>query len=90
VYLLGHAYSVFKPLHDAYVRHTLKVGLKAYYADAKGTVHTFEVRWWRITEPTAESHWAWDPQKVSSMTLQTCMGTNSEYRLIVRLVEVEP
>ena len=89
VYLLGHAYSVFKPLHDAYVAGHLKVGMKAYYADSAGVVHTFLVKWWKTTRPTTSSHWAWDPQPVSSMTLQTCIGANSEFRLIVRLIEAQ-
>jgi hypothetical protein len=88
VYLLGHAYSVFKPLHDAYVNHRLKVGMKAWYADAKGKVHVYAVRWWKLTLPTPDASWAWAAQSRPSMTLQTCVGANSRYRLIVRLVEV--
>ena len=38
VYLFGHAHSVFKPLHDAYVRGRLAKGMKVYYADANGKV----------------------------------------------------
>ena len=68
--------------------HRLKVGLKAYYADARGTVHVYAVTWWRVTLPTPQSKWAWAPQGVPSMTLQTCLGAHSEYRLMVRLVEV--
>ena len=88
VYLLGHAYSVFKPLHDAYVSHRLKVGMKAWYADATGRVHVYAVRWWKVTPPTTSASWAWAAQGTPSMTLQTCVGANSEYRLMVRLVEV--
>jgi hypothetical protein len=88
VYLLGHAYSVFKPLHDAYVAGRLRVGLKAYYADAKGRVHAFKVKWWKVTAPTTAASWAWAAQSRPSMTLQTCVGKNSAYRLMVRLVEV--
>jgi Sortase domain len=88
VYLLGHAYSVFKPLHDAYVRGRLRAGMKAYYADARGRVHTYRVRWWKVTAPTTAASWAWAALRRSSMTLQTCVGKNSAYRLMVRLVEV--
>lgn len=88
VYLLGHAYSVFKPLHDAYVSHRLTVGMKAYYADAAGRVHVYAVRWWKVTPPTTSASWAWAAQSTPSMTLQTCVGAHSEYRLMVRLVEV--
>jgi Sortase domain len=88
VYLMGHAHSVFSPLHNAYVSGRLKVGMKAYYADNGGRVHTYKVKWWKLTKPTTSASWAWASQSVPSMTLQTCVGSNSEYRLMVRLVEV--
>jgi hypothetical protein len=88
VYLMGHAHSVFSPLHNAYVSGRLKVGMKAYYADSRGKVHTYKVRWWKLTKPTTSASWAWASQSVPSMTLQTCVGSNSQYRLMVRLVEV--
>src|SRR5206468_3885149 len=34
VYLLAHAWSSFRPLHDAYVGGRLRPGLKVWYADA--------------------------------------------------------
>ena len=43
VYLFGHAHSVFKPLHDAYVRGRLKKGMKVFYADGNGRVSTYKV-----------------------------------------------
>jgi len=86
VYFLGHAYSVFKPLHDAYVGGRLRQGMTAAYADGNGRVRTYAVAWWKITRPTAAAAWAWAAQSTPSMTLQTCVGANSEYRLIVRLV----
>jgi hypothetical protein len=88
VYLMGHAYSVMKPLHDAYVSGRLRVGMKAHYAGADGKVRTYVVKWWKKTRPTTDAAWAWAPQDVPSMTLQTCVGKNSEYRLMVRLVVV--
>ncbi len=88
VYLMGHAHSVFKPLHDAYVSGRLAKGMKAYYADAKGRVHVYRVKWWRVTAPTTDAKWAWASLSSPSMTLQTCVGRNSQYRLMVRLVEV--
>ena len=88
VYLMGHAYSVMKPLHDAYVSGRLKVGMKAYYAGADGKVHVYAVRWWKLTRPTTDAAWAWAAQSVPSMTLQTCVGADSQWRLMVRLVEV--
>jgi hypothetical protein len=88
VYIMGHAYGVMAPLHNAYVSGRLKVGMKAYYADGSGKVHTYSVRWWKLTRPTTAASWAWASQSVPSMTLQTCVGSNSQYRLMVRLVEV--
>jgi hypothetical protein len=88
VYLLGHAYSVFKPLHDAYVGGRLKKGMKVFYADGNGRVRTYAVVWWKVTAPTTSASWAWAAQSRPSMTLQTCLGANSEYRLMVRLVAV--
>jgi hypothetical protein len=89
VYLMGHAYSVMKPLHDAYASGKLRKGMKAWYADASGKVHAYAVRWWKVTLPTPDAEWAWAAQDVPSMTLQTCVGKNGEYRLMVRLVEVK-
>jgi Sortase domain len=88
VYLLGHAYGVFKALHDAYSNGRLKVGLTAIYANASGTIHTYRVAWWRVVKPTTAAKWAWASLGAPSMTLQTCLGAQSEYRLMVRLVQV--
>jgi len=88
VYLMGHAYSVFKPLHDAYVSGRLRKGMKVIYADGAGRVHTYSVTWWRVVAPTGAASWAWAAQARPSMTLQTCVGARSQYRLMVRLVRV--
>jgi len=87
VYLFAHAHAAFKPLHDAYVNGRLKKGMKVMYADAKGKVRTYKLIWWKVTTPTNGS-WAFAGQSRPSLTLQTCVGSNSEYRLMVRLVEV--
>ena len=89
VYLMGHAYSVFKPLHDAYVSGRLRKGMKVFYADSAGHVRTYSVIWWKVTRPTPGAAWAWAPQSRPSMTLQTCVGARSEYRLMVRLVATD-
>jgi hypothetical protein len=78
-----------KPLHDAYVSGRLRKGAKAWYADPNGKVHVYAVRWWKVTLPTPDAAWAWAAQDVPSMTLQTCVGKDSRYRLMVRLVEVK-
>jgi Sortase domain len=84
VYLFGHAHSVFKALHDAYVRGRLKKGMKAYYAGADGRVRTYAVSWWKVTTPD-KGAWAYAGQDSASLTFQTCVGAKSQYRLIVRL-----
>ncbi len=89
VYLMGHAYGVMKGLHDAWVAGRLRAGMTAWYADSRGVVHTYRVKWWKVTAPTTSANWAWAAQRVPSMTLQTCVGKNSAYRLMVRLVEVK-
>jgi hypothetical protein len=86
IYLMGHAYSVFKSLHDAYVGGRLKKGMQVFYADGRGDVTTYAVSWWKVTRPTTDASWAWAAQEQPSMTLQTCLGARSEFRLIVRLV----
>ena len=85
VYLFGHAHSVFKPLHDAYVSGRLRKGMAVFYAGNDGVVHRYVVRWWKVTTPT-NGAWAYAGQARPSMTLQTCVGARSQFRLIVRLV----
>jgi hypothetical protein len=84
VYLFGHAHSVFKPLHDAYVRGSLRKGMTVLYADGGGRVHAYKVAWWKVTTPD-KGAFAYAAQSRPSMTLQTCVGSRSQYRLIVRL-----
>jgi hypothetical protein len=88
VYLLGHAWGVFKPLHDAYYNGRLRTGMKVVYGDAAGRVHTYSVIWWRVVAPTTAASWAWASLSRPSMTLQTCVGSGGQYRLMVRLVQV--
>jgi sortase family protein len=87
IYLFGHAHSVFKALHDAYVRGRLEKGMKVYYAGADGKVGTYAVAWWKVTTPD-KGTWAYAGQERASLTLQTCVGAKSQYRLIVRLAKV--
>ena len=85
VYLFAHAYSVFQPLHDAYVAGRLRTGMVVYYADARGHVTRYRVTTWRVVTPD-NVDWAIASQPRPSMTLQTCLGSRSQYRLLVRLV----
>jgi sortase (surface protein transpeptidase) len=87
VYLFGHASSVFRPLHDAYVRHHLRKGMTLYYANASGKVAKYKVSWWRVTTPD-KGDFAFASLSRPSVTLQTCLGARSQYRLIVRLTKV--
>jgi len=88
VYLFGHAHSVFKPLHDAYVRGRLKKGMQLYYADGDGRVSTYRVAWWKVTTPD-KGEFAYAGQSSPSVTLQTCVGAKSQFRLVVRLTKVD-
>ncbi|HEU4671356.1 MAG TPA: sortase [Candidatus Limnocylindrales bacterium] len=87
VYLFAHAYAAFKPLHDAYVSGRLRKGMKVVYADGRGRVRTYAVAWWRLTTPD-RGEFAYAALSRPSLTLQTCVGARSQYRLIVRLVGV--
>jgi|GEM_PF-1729285 len=87
VYLFGHAHSVFKPLHDAYVRGALRKGMQVIYADGAGKVSTYALSWWKVTTPD-KGEFAYAAQNTPSLTLQTCVGAQSQYRLIVRLTKV--
>ena len=84
-YLFGHAWSTLKPLHDAYVSGHLHAGMVAYYADGSGHVRAYKVTAIKVVTPD-QTAWAIAAQSVPSMTLQTCVGANSQYRLLVRLV----
>jgi sortase (surface protein transpeptidase) len=88
VYLLGHAWGVFKPLHDAYYNSRLRKGMRVVYADGNGRVHTYSVTWWKVVAPTTDAKWVWASLSRPSMTLQTCIGSNGQYRLMVRLVRL--
>ena len=83
VYLLGHASGVFRALHDAYLSGKLRVGMVAIYADSKGHLHHYRVTGWTVLPPTNIS-WA-SATRTQTMTLQTCIGPNSQNRLDVRL-----
>lgn len=88
VYLFGHAAGVFKPLHDAYVRGRLRKGMELHHADNGGQVSTYAVMWWKLTTPD-KGDFAFAAQSTPSLTLQTCVGSRSQYRLIVRLEKVD-
>lgn len=83
VYLFAHAGGAFQALHDAYLNGTLRVGMVATYANGSGHVTRFRVTAWKVVSPSDIS-WSYSLRHLG-MTLQTCIGTNSQYRLDVRL-----
>ncbi|MGI8703075.1 MAG: hypothetical protein ACR2JZ_01020 [Candidatus Limnocylindrales bacterium] len=88
VYLLGHAWGKFAALNRAYYNGGLAQGQLVVYADNDGRIHYFRLAWLKTYPPVAEASWAWAGQSQSSLTLQTCVGSNSEERLFVRFTEV--
>lgn len=85
IYLMGHAYGVFYALNAAYTSGRLHKGMAVMYADSGGHVRTYVVSFWRLVSPVGSS-WAYAAQSQPSMTLQTCVGSRSQWRLVVRLV----
>ncbi len=89
-YLLGHAWGVFKPLHDAYASHRLRVGQVAYFELGSRT-RAYRVTWIRVVPKSyvwnglSGDKWAWNATARPSITLQTCWGVSSNYRVIIRL-----
>lgn len=87
-YLLAHAYSTFHPIQIGYHTGRLKKGGLVYYADAKGKVTRYKVAWikriplktWKTSQ---FGYFAAMDRK--TLTLQTCDGSRSQYRIVVRL-----
>jgi len=88
VYLFAHAGGPFYRLHNLYVAGRLRKGMEVVYADGAGRVHHYRIAWWKVVLPT-NGDFAWAAQPRSAMTLQTCVGRNSRYRLVVRLFETD-
>jgi hypothetical protein len=92
-YLLGHAWGVFAPLAKARRDGRLRVGQAAYLTDTAGVTRRYELGWIKIVRSTYVWHgysgevWAWNATYRRAITLQTCWGAGSAYRLIVRFYE---
>jgi hypothetical protein len=93
IYLLSHAWSTFKKIRLAYHSGALQVGQDVWYANAQGDVTHWEVKW--IRRVTGEylnataGDWALNDSPTPIMTLQTCDGSQSQLRIIVRLVPAD-
>jgi hypothetical protein len=93
IYLLGHAWSTFKKVRIAFHSGAMQVGQSVWYSNAQGDVTKWQVSW--IRRVTAEyldataGDWALNDSATPIMTLQTCDGSQSQYRIIVRLVPAD-
>jgi len=92
-YLLSHAWSTFKKLRLAFHSGALQVGQSVWYANAQGDVSGWRVKWIRrVTDEYLDAtagDWALNDSPTPIMTLQTCDGSQSQYRIIVRLVPAD-
>lgn len=90
IYLLSHAWSTFKKIKTAYHSGALQVGQNVWYANAQGDVTKWEVAWIRhVTDEYLDAtagEWALNDSPTPIMTLQTCDGSQDQFRIIVRLV----
>ncbi len=92
LYLLGHAWGVFKPVHDAYDAGTLTKGMVLRLRTWAGKVLTFRLAWVRKVHSRdlgtdmwgPGKTWAWNATARRVVTLQTCWGRHSQDRIIVR------
>lgn len=87
LYLMGHAWGVFAPVHNGYHSGLLTAGLTALYSDGAGVVHRYRLLW---VEDLPVAVWGkgatWAATSSSVITLQTCDGATDNYRIIVRFV----
>jgi hypothetical protein len=90
VYLMSHAWSTFKAVRQGYHSGAMEVGQRIWYADRKGTVSEWRVKWIKRVDLdyfNATAHeWATNDSATPIMTLQTCDGARNQYRIIVRIV----
>jgi hypothetical protein len=87
-YLMSHAWSTFAALRRAYRAKALRPGLVAAYAGPDGVVRRYRLAWVRRVRlayfNATHEYWATAATARPSLTLQTCDGVRSEYRIIVR------
>jgi hypothetical protein len=97
-YLLGHAHASFKPLHDFMQAHggsqAVKrlIGKIATWDPTRGPKVRYRVVWARVVGlayfTRTFDHWASNATTRDSLTMQTCYGDASQYRIIVRLERI--
>jgi hypothetical protein len=90
IYLMSHAWSTFEAIRRGYHSGRLKVGQPVWYADKQGKVSEWQVKWIKRVDVdyfnATAGEWALNSSATPIMTLQTCDGAQSQYRIIVRLV----
>ena len=90
LYLLGHEWGVFNGVADAWRDGRLTAGRLASWT-RNGVKRTYKVAWVRLVPASytwrglSGDKWAWNATTRPAITLQTCWGASSQYRLIVRL-----
>jgi hypothetical protein len=92
VYLMSHAWSTFAAIRRGYHSGRMDVGQHVWYADGGGDVSEYRVKWIRHVDTDyfmrTFGNWAAESSSSPIMTLQTCDGSNNQFRIIVRLVAV--
>lgn len=90
IYILSHAWSTFAAIRHGYHSGAMQVGQTVFYSGSDGQVTRWTVKWIKhVTDAYLEAthdEWATEPSPTPIMTLQTCDGRQSQYRIIVRLV----
>ena len=85
---MGHASGSFEPIYRGYHSGKLKTGQSVYFADSKGRVTHWKVKWIKHVTTAylndTAGEWATNSSSTPIMTLQTC--DNNDTRIIVRLV----
>lgn len=92
VYMMSHAWSTFAAVRRGYHSGRMDVGQHAWYADGGGNVAEYRVKWIKRVDTDyfmrTFGSWAAEATSSSVLTLQTCDGSNNQYRIIVRMVAV--
>ena len=87
LYLMGHAWGVFAPIHNGYHSGLLTAGLTALYSDGAGVIHLYRLLWVQDLPVAVWGQGAtWASTGGPVITLQTCDGATDNYRIIVRFV----